>query len=143
MPGCLLFLAMTALSCDKMLERKLKIKAANTPPDGLATDAIIHWGASIQANKLLKFREWHRQGQPTPGYNAFKPTYVFAPRLEEGESKSSIVNMSLERCFGTRSDANWAIWIQGFLIRKSMARTGRRTAELPRSVPGRVCDSSW
>ena len=105
-----------------MSERKLRIKASKTPADGLATDAIIHWGASIQANKLPKFRDWSRQGRPTPRYTAFPPSYIFAPRWEEKEDKVTIVNMAMERCFGSRSDPNWAIWIQGDELQNVLAQ---------------------
>lgn len=105
-----------------MSERKLRIKASKTPPDGLATDAIIHWGASIQPNKLPKLREWARQNRPTPRYTAFPPSYLFTPKWEEEEDKVTIVNMAMERCFGSRSDANWAIWIQGDELQNALAQ---------------------
>jgi hypothetical protein len=115
-----------------MSERKLRIKASKTPPVGLATDAIIHWGASIQANKLFKYREWHRQGQPTPGYSAFTPTYIFTSNWKEEESKVSIINMAMERCFGSRSDSNWAIWIQGDELQNALAQYREEYVKLER-----------
>lgn len=105
-----------------MSARKLRIQASKTPADGLATDAIIHWGASIQANKLLKYRDFIRQGQPTPGYTKYKPTYIFNPRWDSGESKATVVNMAMERCFGSRSDPRWAIWIQGDELQRLLAQ---------------------
>ncbi|KAJ9107754.1 hypothetical protein QFC20_003699 [Naganishia adeliensis] len=99
---------------------RLTYSGARLEPDGLDTDAMIHWGISIEPGKVFKFRQWEKLKKPTGQYTAFKPTYQFAPKWEDGEEEVDIVNMALERCFGSRADPHWQIFVDGDELHRAL-----------------------
>jgi hypothetical protein len=93
-----------------------KVLAANIDEDTAPQhDLLITWASSIPSDRLQPLHEWLRSGSLTPGYNGPSPTYQL--KLDwsdvEDEGPVTIVNRSMERCFGTRGVNGWAIWIRG------------------------------
>lgn len=104
-----------------MTVTRLTYNAARNASTGLDTDAIIHWGISIQPGKLPNFREWLRKGRPTGSYTGLKPTYKYDPAWHVwGVSDEDLVEKGMTDCFGSRDDPHWQIFVEGDEVHRAL-----------------------